>query len=1844
VVSSTAVRPDASSMMMPLARGTGARSFLENTTRGGSWTEYFGSGINASLNRTRVIDGKLQLDIDPTILTKYTGNPVLTPSLGKFDSSQMRMNSVLYENGIFKMWYAGFDSANYRTGYATSMDGINWTKQNSGNPVLGLGGVGTWDSNLVAVGAVINDGGTYKMWYSGQNGVNTQVGLATSSDGITWTKYANNPVMKISAGTFYSNHIGPGSSVIKEGKTYKMWFNGNNGNGNNGAHIGYATSTDGIAWTINANSLLGAGKVGAFDSTAVGYPDVWKAGDRYYMNYAGWNGANFRLGAAESSDGINWKRMNNGNAVINLGGGGAWDNTHILESSVVRLGYRTYLWYGGCTATCRIGLATADSFFTEGFAFSQTINLPKDMKWDDVSIKKAEPAGTSVKISVVDPVTNTSFNGFDNLTTSSVNLSSIDSTAHKSIRLIAYLKGTTSTTPSLYMWGVCWREQNTWRDTFIGSSKVSSIDNVKTRLWSDKVILDTDPLSWTRDAANPVLTYGTAGQWDDIMVYDPSFMSKGGTNYLYYVGGTAPTEKIGYASAPDLKTYTKYASNPVLTASLGKFDSMGVRDPDVQYIDSTSKMYYAGRGASTGINFAVTSNMNAWTKYDPGPGFIPSGAGWDKGMVRDPSVMRVNNTYYMWYAGNSTAFELWRIGLAKSYDNGFFWTRPANNEVLDVGAGNKFDDMALRSPSVIFDKDRYLMFYVGKDVTNGIGKIGLANSTDGVTWTRMNNGNAIISPGAGWDSTHIVSVVAAVVNGNYELYYAADGGTGNLKIGHATSGRYTSATVVSKEIVLPPNGLWNGVFINKSEPSGTYINVSVLNSTTDNPIPGFSALTSGQINISTIGAGTKIKLKATIEGDGKATPTLFDWSVNWTIAKVVQTKDIPDKTFPEEGTALNLYDLSQYFTHKRFSNKTLNYNISQDSDPVHIKASISADKYHMDFNAPVVNWTGGAQYVIKVSDGYMNLSSNKFWVNVTNVNDPPVWSKVPDKHIQEDTPVKNLINLVNYVIDSDNLPKDETYSVYDPDPTNLTATVNVNKNLDVSPGENWTGSVVLKLTVNDGQYSANTTVTIIVDPVEDQPVWKLFGPFHLTEDTPEVRIMNLETMAKDAETPSNLLTYSVVGTPDTVLAVIGPDHWLSLYPAANYTGTCLLQFFVNDGHFNVSLSVQAIVDPVNDPPFWKPMPVFNISEDSKAVNVLNLESWVVDAETPASVLIYSVANVSPSTATASMDANHYLIITPGPDFNGFIFVNVTASDGKLVTGKMITIYVIPVNDPPVITSTPVNKGRVTEPYAYQVWAFDIDGDVLTYSLDSFISGMTVGTKTGLISWTPTDTQSGSFEVKVRVSDGKSSAVQDYYIDVAPKTSSNNNPPVIVSSPITDAVVGLSYSYKVEASDADGDHLSFSLLKKEAGMTIDAQTGLLSWSPPDGSVGAHAVVLAVTDGKAQVTQSFEIDVHPRGTLINHPPVITSTPGTKSIVDQAYKYYVVATDSDGNTLHYFLELSVSGMVMDKNTGVLSWTPTSGDIGEHQVVIRVTDGKSNVSQAFRLAVTTGNHAPSIVSTAPDKATVGKRYTYQVQATDLDTGDTMAYGLDSGPQGMTVNPTTGTIDWVPTTKDIGKSTVKVYVSDGLVRVNQSFEVTVSPKATTTSTIGLFSILLIVGIIIAIVVVALLVSFRKGKRDERAMPGEGPVTEGKARGLTREKGYGEMEERISPTTRPVPGPGKMAPTVQVVETIDIDKLEEDEAPPKKETVREDIIPSAIKDEKKVTPKEVSKGPSEGRTTNDILDDILGKVDTAPSKQQQEKVIGASEIPVARPKPAEQGTAQPLKQKKVVLKKKDPSS
>jgi hypothetical protein len=93
----------------------------------------------------------------------------------------------------------------------------------------------------------------------------------------------------------------------------------------------------------------------------------------------------------------------------------------------------------------------------------------------------------------------------------------------------------------------------------------------------------------------------------------------------------------------------------------------------------------------------------------------------------------------------------------------------------------------------------------------------------------------------------------------------------------------------------------------------------------------------------------------------------------------------------------------------------------------------------------------------------------------------------------------------------------------------------------------------------------------------------------------------------------------------------------------------------------------------------------------------------------------------------------------------------------------------------------------------------------------------------------------------------------------------NNPPSITSAPVTTATVGQAYSYDVNATDPDaGDTLTFSLDVAPAGMTIDAGTGVISWTPAAGQEGPNNVTVRATDSGTPAmfaTQSFQITVAP-----------------------------------------------------------------------------------------------------------------------------------------------------------------------------------------------------------------------------------------------------------------------------------------------------------------------------------------------------------------------------------------------
>jgi sucrose-6-phosphate hydrolase SacC (GH32 family) len=133
----------------------------------------------------------------------YSTTPVLTKGTsGAWDADRVISPTVVKDgDSDYKMWYAGrSSSAIFAIGYATSTDGISWTKNT--NPVFTVGAPGEWDSSIVREPSVVNVSGTYHLFYSGTDKwPYFHIGHATSGDGITWSKDGANPVLSPTAGS-----------------------------------------------------------------------------------------------------------------------------------------------------------------------------------------------------------------------------------------------------------------------------------------------------------------------------------------------------------------------------------------------------------------------------------------------------------------------------------------------------------------------------------------------------------------------------------------------------------------------------------------------------------------------------------------------------------------------------------------------------------------------------------------------------------------------------------------------------------------------------------------------------------------------------------------------------------------------------------------------------------------------------------------------------------------------------------------------------------------------------------------------------------------------------------------------------------------------------------------------------------------------------------------------------------------------------------------------------------------------------------------------------------------------------------------------------------------------------------------------------------------------------------------------------------------------------------------------------------------------------------------------------------------------------------------------------------
>ncbi len=272
----------------------------------------------------------------------YHNNPIITPVGNLYDNvGGVAQPVVIYDAGLYKMWYYGMgrvDGEPWKTyvHYKESVDGINWSTLP--NPVM-FPGSNFWDSKSVSPGAVLKENGIYKMYYCGYANEydNWHIGLATSADGISWTK---NPQPILYGTTGWEYQIIP-SAIIKINSTYFLYYIGR-------SHpqyvVGLAISNDGVNFTkYSGNPVLTPDQpwemAGFLDASVINENGILK------MVYV--NSIATGFGFASSSDGLNWIKENSNPFYTKMNTANNWGEDDIAYPSLIKTNNEYRIYYCG---------------------------------------------------------------------------------------------------------------------------------------------------------------------------------------------------------------------------------------------------------------------------------------------------------------------------------------------------------------------------------------------------------------------------------------------------------------------------------------------------------------------------------------------------------------------------------------------------------------------------------------------------------------------------------------------------------------------------------------------------------------------------------------------------------------------------------------------------------------------------------------------------------------------------------------------------------------------------------------------------------------------------------------------------------------------------------------------------------------------------------------------------------------------------------------------------------------------------------------------------------------------------------------------------------------------------------------------------------------------------------------------------------------------------------------------------------------------------------------------------------------------------------------------------------
>lgn len=281
-----------------------------------------------------------------------------------FDLPWYKMNSMvplpyLYDDSTIRIFLTMCDSENIgRIGYVdVEADNPSIIKGYSKEPLIDIGINGTFDDNGVVTASLLKDSDSLYMFYSGyQLAVKVPylifTGLAVSNDnGCSFKKITDQvPLLDRIPGEI-ANRCVP--FVIKENNIYKMWYTASVDDGwVDGKtkkeplyNLKYMESDNLLNWNgLQSKTVIDFNDK---DEHGICKSVIWKEDNLYKIIYSlRYLSKGYRLGYAESKDGIQWVRMDD-QVGITISSGDAFDNDMVCFGERLTYKNKVYLFYSG---------------------------------------------------------------------------------------------------------------------------------------------------------------------------------------------------------------------------------------------------------------------------------------------------------------------------------------------------------------------------------------------------------------------------------------------------------------------------------------------------------------------------------------------------------------------------------------------------------------------------------------------------------------------------------------------------------------------------------------------------------------------------------------------------------------------------------------------------------------------------------------------------------------------------------------------------------------------------------------------------------------------------------------------------------------------------------------------------------------------------------------------------------------------------------------------------------------------------------------------------------------------------------------------------------------------------------------------------------------------------------------------------------------------------------------------------------------------------------------------------------------------------------------------------------